>query len=132
MILQPKVMGNFRQQTKRPKARAYRQDPEHLKFIRSLPSCLSGQKGCVAHHLLSIPGSRGVAQKAEDWWTLPLTWEEHERLHHVDQVVASTEEEWFVKQGVMPHVLARTLWHLSGDYEACEYWILTGWKPWKR
>jgi hypothetical protein len=123
MTLQPKVMGNFRQTTKKFKSRAYREDPGHLKFVRSLPSCLSGQRGCVAHHLLSIPGSRGTSLKAEDWWTLPLTWEEHERLHHIDNVTSATEEVWFVTQGVAPHILARTLWHNSGDHEVCEYWI---------
>jgi hypothetical protein len=126
MTLQPKIMGNFRKTTKKFKSRAYREDPKHLEFVRSLPSCLSGQRGCVAHHLLSIPGSRGTSLKAEDWWTLPLTWEEHKRLHR--ECTSANEEVWFVSQGVAPHILARTLWHNSGDHEVCEYWIASALK----
>lgn len=121
MYLGEKTLGNFREKTKRPKSRAYRQDPEHLEFIRSLPSCLSGEYGCDPHHLLSAPG-RGVGLKAPDWWTVPLARMEHDRLHR--ECGSKTEEEWFVAQGVMPHILARTLWHLSGDHEACEFWVL--------
>ncbi len=112
-------MGNFREQTKRPKAREYRSDPKHLEFIRSLPSPLSGQYGCVAHHLLSAPGTRGVGMKAPDWWTIPLTPEEHDKLHR--ECASKTEEEWFIERGVRPHILARVLWNCGYDKEVGEW-----------
>lgn len=78
--------------------------------------------GCVAHHLLSVSG-RGLSMKADDMWALPLTPEEHDRLHR--ECASKTEEEWFVDQGVLPHVLARTLWHLSGHLEEADLVVRT-------
>lgn len=101
-----------------------RKDPEYLAWIRTLPCCLTGAGQCVAHHLLSVPFTRGMAYKADDMWAVPLTPEKHVQLHDVDKIVADTEEQWFWNQNkVLPHILARSLYALRGDYEAAEHLI---------
>jgi len=113
-------LGNFREKTKPPKGREYREDPKHLKFIRSLPCAVcSGAPPCDPHHLLSAPGMRGVGMKAPDWWTVPLCRECHDRLHR--ECASKTEEGWLLSQGVAPHILARRLWNNSGDRELAEW-----------
>ncbi len=118
MYLGEKVYGNFRTKTKKPKSRAHRQDEGHLAFIRTLPCLTCRSDGaCDPHHLLSVPGSRGTALKAEDWHTVPLCRACHNRLHA--EAVADTELQWFGKRKVLwVHQLAERLWKLSGDYEA--------------
>lgn len=115
-----KQFSNFRKREKPVKQRAYKKDPEHLEWIRTLPCCICGQLGCDPHHLLSAPG-RGIAMKAPDWWVVPLTRDCHDRLHR--ECASKTEEDWFIRQGVQPHVLARILWHNSGDNEVA-HWVL--------
>ena len=62
--------------------------------------------------------------KAPDWWTVPLTVVEHNRLHR--ECVANTEHGWFARNGCSwVYQLAERLWKLSGDLEAAE-WILKG------
>lgn len=48
-------------------------DPNYLKFIRSLPSAVSGRGGCDACHT----GPHGLGQKSSDLATIPLTRKEH-------------------------------------------------------
>lgn len=113
----PRIIPNF----KEPREH----DEKHLKFIRSLPSCISGDGPCVAHHLLSVSG-RGVARKADDRHTLPLTWEEHDELHKKCGSNGVWEERYFWDTfRINPKILARTLYALSGDIEAAEYVIHT-------
>jgi hypothetical protein len=109
-----KIYHNFR----RPRM----EDPVHLKFIRTLPSCISGRSPCVAHHLLNVPGRRGVAMKADDMWAIPLTAEEHDQLHR--ECASKTEDAWFAKYGVESHSLALFLWHNTGKHGICEAKIL--------
>ena len=120
-----KVIGNFKGTKPKPKgnARAYRQDPKHVAFIRTLPCCITGTPDqSIAHHLLS-QGERGAGMKAPDWETVPMTQAIHELLHH--ECTARTEEQWFWQYNIRPAVLARTLWTLSGDYEAAEHVVRT-------
>lgn len=109
--------------TEKPRQRRPREKNEnHLKFIRGLPSCISGSSPCIAHHLLDVPGRRGVAMKADDRYAVPLTAEEHQRLH--SECASKTEAEWFASNGVAHHEVALFLWHNTGDYERCENFIL--------
>lgn len=48
-------------------------DPNYLKFIRSLPSAVSGRYGCDACH----SGPHGIGTKASDLSAIPLTRKEH-------------------------------------------------------
>ncbi len=50
----------------------------YLDFVRSLPSVISGDKPCVAHHLVGH-GLKGSGQKVNDMLTFPLTEREHTR-----------------------------------------------------
>lgn len=51
---------------------------EYLAWIRSQPSVESGERGCVAHHVL---GNRYGTLKTSDFLAIPLTDLEHKRLH---------------------------------------------------
>ncbi len=48
-------------------------DKNYLKFIRSLPSAVSGRYGCEACHT----GPHGTGQKSSDLSCIPLTRKEH-------------------------------------------------------
>lgn len=48
-------------------------DANYLKFIRSLPSAVSGRRGCDACH----SGPHGLGQKSSDLNCFPLTRKEH-------------------------------------------------------
>ncbi len=56
------------------KTKWLRSEP-YLAWVRTLPSVVSGQPGCIAHHLTGY-GSRGNT-KVHDFWTIPLTGNEH-------------------------------------------------------
>lgn len=57
-------------------------DPNYLKFIRSLPSAVSGRYGCDAAHC----GPHGIGTKASDLSAIPLTRTEHRELHSLGPV----------------------------------------------
>lgn len=50
----------------------------YLAFVRTLPSVISGDKPCVAHHLVGH-GLKGNGTKVHDMLTFPLTEIEHTR-----------------------------------------------------
>lgn len=52
---------------------------EYLAWIRSQPSVESGRMGCVSHHMIGH-GRCGTA-KTSDFLAIPLTDDEHRRLH---------------------------------------------------
>ncbi len=54
---------------------------KYLDFIRTLPSVVSNQTGCVAHHVISCGMGGRVGTKVSDLHTFPLTPEEHSVLH---------------------------------------------------
>jgi hypothetical protein len=53
-------------------------DEKYLAWVRTQPSCISGQLGCVAHHVIS---KRFSSQKTSDYMAIPLTDAEHKKLH---------------------------------------------------
>ena len=65
--------------------------PEWLQYVRSLPSVVSGMRGCVAHHL--IGNGRLSNLKTSDYLAFPLTDEEHRGLHDKGWTV------WELKHG---------------------------------
>ena len=75
------------------KTKWLRSEP-YLAWVRTLPCVVSGQGGCVAHHMTGY-GSRGNT-KVHDFWTIPLTGNEHNlgvgSLH-------SGVETWEAKHG---------------------------------
>ena len=87
----------------KPKTKWLR-SPEYLAWVRTLPSVVSGQTGCVAHHLAGY-GNRGNT-KVHDFWTIPLTGNEHNlgvgSLH-------SGVETWEARHGEQWNHVASTL-----------------------
>lgn len=93
------------------------EDPAHLAFIRKLPSVVSGGYGCEACHIragsaLHRKKHTGGQQKPDDFWTLPLTPEEHREQHSGDEL------HYWRRHGIDPFDLAQKLYDLSGDTEA--------------
>jgi hypothetical protein len=123
MTLGPKVFGNFRRQTKRPRARDRRDgtSKSYLEKIRQLGSCVSGRSPCVAHHLRCGPAARerGLGLKATDQWAVPLTAHEHTLDRDcVHSVSGRDEQKWFRERGVEDVIaLAKALWEARDDFE---------------
>lgn len=55
-------------------------DETYTKWVKSLPSCISGQPADDPHHLIGH-GYGGMGTKVTDYWTIPLTRAEHDELH---------------------------------------------------
>ena len=53
----------------------------YLKFVDSLPSVQSGQRGCTHHHIIACGLGGVMAGKVSDLFTFPLTPDEHQALH---------------------------------------------------
>ena len=92
-------------------------DEAHLAFVRKLPSAVSGRYGCEACHIRSPSAihhkkATGISQKPSDFWTLPLTPEEHRDQH------SGAEMEWWSRHGIDPFDLASKLYEVTGDIEA--------------
>lgn len=69
----------------RPKAITWKSEA-YLKFVRSLPCCVTGRKGSdldpvVAHHLIGH-GEGKMGGKAHDLFTMPMLASEHQRFHN--------------------------------------------------
>lgn len=95
------------------------EDDAHLAFIRKLPSVVSGEYGCEACHIRAGSAVHrkkhtGMAQKPDDFWTLPLTPAEHREQH------SENELEFWRKYGIDPFDLAQKLYEVSGDIEAAK------------
>lgn len=76
-------------------------DQNYLLWVKSLPSAISGQRGCDAHHLIGHGGIMG--SKVSDYMTFPLTREEHEELHRIHWA------EWERQHGTQHYHVVCTL-----------------------
>ena len=85
-------------------------DPNHVKMVATLPSCISGKYPCDAHHL-RVRAERGTSLRATDRWCVPLTREEHNECHKLG---SKREEAWFLKQKIACYELANALWGARG------------------
>ena len=83
-----------------PKEDIYRSE-KYLRYIRSLPSVVSGQPGTEAHHIKK-PGLGG-GMKPTDLFTIPLTRFEHTKFHTVGW------KTWEEEHGDQWEHVARTL-----------------------
>lgn len=93
---------------------------DHLRFIRRLPSLVSGARPVEACHIRYADvtrGKRGVGtgEKPDDAWCTPLTPAEHR-----DQHAFGDEREWWRLRGIDPIAVALALYRASGDEEAAE------------
>lgn len=57
-------------------------DPKYLRWVKTLPSAISGQPADDPHHLIGH-GQGGMGTKVSDYLTFPLTRLEHDRLHRM-------------------------------------------------
>jgi antitoxin (DNA-binding transcriptional repressor) of toxin-antitoxin stability system len=55
--------------------------PEYLEWVRKQPSCVTGDGGCEAHHI--IGHGRLSTSKTSDVWAIPLTPRQHRHLHEI-------------------------------------------------
>jgi len=103
-------------------------DEAHLAFIRKLPSVISGAFGCDACHIRAGSPQHnkkrtGGAQKPSDCWTLPMTREEHQAQHSVEELA------FWRRHGIDPFQLAIDLYSVTGDVEEATAVILKARKP---
>lgn len=92
-------------------------DDQHLKWIRTLPSVISGQYNCDACHIRYGDATyrkkrTGKGQKPDDAWTVPMTRQEHAEQHGMN------EHEWWKRRNIDPCAIARQLYAVSGDTAA--------------
>lgn len=55
-------------------------DSKYLAWVKTLPSVISQRPADDPHHLIGH-GYSGMGTKTSDYWTFPLTRDEHQDLH---------------------------------------------------
>lgn len=91
------------------------EDERHLKWIRTLPSVISGGEPCEACHIRYGSGIHnkkrtGKGQKPSDCWTVPMTPDEHREQH-----AFGDERGWWDTKNIDPLYIANRLYEVSGD-----------------
>lgn len=90
----------------------------HLRYVRGLPCITCGNDiQTEAAHVKYSDLNRnkryiGVAEKADDKWTLPLCGQCHRRQH------AMSERQFWADEGIDPLDIAERLFAVTGDYSA--------------
>jgi hypothetical protein len=82
-------------------------DKAHLLKVGSLPCLICGRQPSHAHHL-RFAQPHGLSQKVSDEFVVPLCF-----LHHRDLHAASSERDWWYRQGLDPLPVAARLWEES-------------------
>lgn len=115
--LVPPSTAFSRSKTRRPR----QENGAHLKWLRTLPCLVTGQRGSVqaCHVRYADPmfGKRevGMQEKPDDMWTVPLN-----AMQHRDQHDHGDERNWWKQIGIDPLQVALTLHHITGDDELAE------------
>lgn len=91
----------------------------HLRFLRSLPCIVTGQRPVEAAHIRYGDIRRGkyetgAGEKPHDMWALPLHPDEHRKQH------AMSERDYWTLAGIDPLAVAALLWMHTGDADTCE------------
>jgi hypothetical protein len=76
-------------------------NPAYLAFVRTLPSIVSKRPADVAHHIRLGTGG-GMGLKPSDYCTVPLTNDEHLKLH------TQGEAAYWQERGIDPDVAILT------------------------
>jgi DNA recombination protein Rad52 len=79
-------------------------DPEHLRYVASLPCLICARTPSQAHHL-RFAQLRALGSKVSDEWTVPLCFTHHRSLHD-----AGNEELWWQVHAVDAKAEAERLW----------------------
>jgi len=110
-------------QKKRPR----QEDGTHLKWLRTLPCVISGERPVDAAHVRyadPVYGKRevGKAEKPDDRWCLPLA----RRLH--DEQHKGNEREFWARHGLDPLRIALALHACSGDDDQAYVILREAWR----
>lgn len=102
------------------------EDDAHLKWLRTLPCVISGERPVDAAHVKyadPVYGKRavGMQEKPDDRWCLPLA----RRLH--DDQHKGNEREFWARHGLDPLRIALALHACSGDDEQAEVILREAW-----
>jgi DNA recombination protein Rad52 len=82
-------------------------DPEHLRYVASLPCIVCARTPSQAHHL-RFAQPRSLGSKVSDEWTVPLCFIHHRALHD-----AGDEELWWQVHGINAKAEAERLWRTT-------------------
>lgn len=80
-----------------PKPPKRKRNKAYLAWIASLPCCISGKPGPSQAHHVRLGHHGGMGRKPDDSRALPLSCEQHDRLHRIGEA-----EFW---AGVSPETL---------------------------
>jgi DNA recombination protein Rad52 len=104
-IMPARGNGATRQEVELPLAAPKRlRDPEHLRYVASLPCLICARTPAQAHHL-RFAQPRSLGSKASDEWAVPLCFIHHRSLHD-----AGDEELWWQVHAVDAKAEAERLW----------------------
>jgi DNA recombination protein Rad52 len=102
--------GAMRQEVELPLATPKRlRDPEHLRYVASLPCLICARTPAQAHHL-RFAQPRSLGSKASDEWAVPLCFIHHRSLHD-----AGDEELWWQVHAVDAKAEAERLWRRNPE-----------------
>lgn len=99
-----------------------RKNGGYLKWLHTLPCCVSGKYGVQAAHV-SYPSpahghwGRAKGTKAPDLFALPLCPDLHDLSHSGK---AGSEEDFWASTGIVPHQLCLVLWAIYSAYDEAE------------
>jgi len=79
-------------------------DPQHLRYVASLPCLVCGRMPSHAHHL-RFAHLRAMSSKVSDEWTVPLCVIHHRALHDT-----GSEEMWWIEHSIDAKRHAELLW----------------------
>ncbi|MDN4986778.1 ERF family protein [Bradyrhizobium sp. WYCCWR 13022] len=79
-------------------------DRHHLRFVAQQACLVCGREPSDPHHL-KFAQDHGIGQKVSDEFTVPLCRAHHRELHR-----AGKETDWWMRRGIEPLAVARSLW----------------------
>ena len=79
-------------------------DRDHVRSVAKQPCLICGRQPSDAHHL-RYAQARALGRKASDEFTVPLCRGHHREVHR-----CGDEAAWWLRAGVDPMIIARTLW----------------------
>lgn len=108
---------------KRPK----QANDAHLRWLRTLPCCITGMRPVEAAHVRyadPVYGKRltGTAEKPDDKWAVPLSQKKHREQHD------GNERQFWARHGLDPLRIALSLYACTGDDEQAVVILREAWR----
>lgn len=112
----PRLETAFPNAPAKGKRRPREHDDSHLRWLRTLPCVITGERPVEAAHIRygsAVYGKRetGGAEKPADKWCVPLSIAKHREQHTMD------EREFWARHGLDPLRIALALHANTGDDE---------------